>query len=161
MPKLPEGIWKRRLENEFTTLASNAHISNLEANPDRSEYHFKLTANAHKKSETSNSGNYSIVPIGTHDVSIYLTREYPYAGGIEVIWDSPIFHPNIREKDGAVCIQLVNKWSEGQTLSNVVDALVQMLENPNPYSPLNSEAAKYFANYIPQKREPNKPRVVL
>ncbi len=163
MPKLPEGIWKRRLENEFSTLSTNPAISNLETNQDRSEYHFKLRANGHKKSEgeNSNNGNYSIVPISSHDVSIYLTREYPYAGGIEVIWDSPIFHPNIREKDGAVCIQLVNKWSEGQTLSNVVDALVQMLENPNPYSPLNSEAAKYFANYIPQKREANKPRVVI
>lgn len=155
MPKLPEGIWRRRLENEFTTLSTNSRISNLEASPDRSEYHFKLAANGYKK----NGEN--ILPINSHDVSIYLTREYPYAGGIEVIWDSSIFHPNIREKDGAVCIQLVNKWSEGQTLSNVVDALVQMLENPNPYSPLNSEAAKYFANYIPQKREPNKPRVVV
>ena len=155
MPKLPESIWRRRLENEFTTLASNSHISNLEANSDKSEYHFKLKALGHQKSGGA------VTPIGSHDVSIYLTREYPYAGGIEVIWDSPIFHPNIREKDGAVCIQLVNKWSEGQTLSNVVDALVQMLENPNPYSPLNSEAAKYFSKFVPQKKEPNKPRVVL
>ncbi|MFH1246790.1 MAG: ubiquitin-conjugating enzyme E2 [Candidatus Micrarchaeota archaeon] len=155
MPKLPEGIWRRRLENEYNTLKTNSNISNLEANAEKSEYHFKLSANGHKKNGDS------IVPIASHDVSIYLTREYPYAGGIEVIWDSPIFHPNIREKDGAVCIQLVNKWSEGQTLSNVVDALVQMLENPNPYSPLNSEAAKYFANYIPQKTKPNKPRVVV
>lgn len=159
MPKLPEGIWRRRIENEYATLSQNRHISNLEASQDRSEYHFKLAAKGYKKSGSGDSG--IIAPVTAHDVSIYLTREYPYAGGIEVIWDSPIFHPNIREKDGAVCIQLVNKWSEGQTLSNVVDALVQMLENPNPYSPLNSEAAKYFANYIPQKREPNKPRVVV
>ncbi len=126
----------------------------LETNADKSEYHFKLRAKGHSKNGDS------VVSTNSHDVSIYLSREYPYAGGIEIIWDSKIFHPNIREKDGVVCIQLVNDWSEGQTLSNVVDALVQMLEHPNPYSPLNSEAAKYFANYIPQKTEPNKPRVV-
>ncbi|MFH0713482.1 MAG: ubiquitin-conjugating enzyme E2 [Candidatus Micrarchaeota archaeon] len=155
MPKLPESIWRRRIDNEYAELSRNLKIANLEANSDKTEYHFTLNATAYKKNGTA------IVPVSMHNVSIYLTREYPYAGGIEVIWDSDIFHPNIRAKDGAVCIQVLNHWSESQTLSSVVDALVQMLENPNPYSPLNSEAAKYFANYIPQKTEPGKPRVVV
>ncbi len=155
MPKLPENIWKRRIENEYAALSKHPLISRLQTSLDKTEYHFVLKVHGYYKKGDG------VVPVDNHDVSIYLTREYPYAGGIEIIWDSAIFHPNIREKDGAVCIQLVNKWSEGQTLFNVVDALVQLLKNPNPYSPLNKEAAEYFANYIPQKREPNKPRVVV
>ncbi len=155
MPRLPESIWRRRLENEYSSLKTNKYLSNIEANPDKTEYHFSLNCKGYKKISDS------VIPINRHDVSIYLTREYPYAGGIEVIWDSDIFHPNIREKDGVVCIQLLNQWSESQTLSSVVDALVQMIENPNPYSPLNSEAAKYFAKFIPNKTLVGKPRVVL
>ncbi len=154
MPKLPEGVWKRRLDNEFASLSKNNHISNLEVNPDKTEYHFKLNGRGYTKNGDA------VVPINSHNISIYLTREYPYAGGIEVIWDSDIFHPNIRPKDGRVCIQVLNSWTESQTLSSIAEALLQMLENPNPYSPLNSEAAKYFANYIPQKKTPGKPRVV-
>ncbi len=155
MPKLPDGIWRRRLENEYLTISKNNKISNLKINSEKTEYHFSLSAKGYRKTGES------VTLVTTHDVSFYLTREYPYAGGIEVIWDSPIFHPNIREIDGAVCIQLVNQWSEGQTLSNVVDALVQMLENPNPTSPLNKQAAEFFAKQIPQqKQRENKPRVI-
>ncbi len=163
MPKLPETIWRRRLENEYSTLAKNQKLSNLQVNGEKTEYHFQLTGVGYKKNGDA------VVPVDNHDISIYLSRDYPYAGGIEVIWDSPLFHPNVREKDGRVCIQLLNEWSESQTLSSVVDALVQLLENPNPASPLNKEAAKYFSQKpmkpqaAPQRPivKLTKPRVVM
>lgn len=161
MPKLPETIWRRRLESEYATLSRNPNLSSLEVNIDKTEYHFKLRGQGYKKQGET------VIPVEQHDISIYLSREYPYAGGIEVIWDSALFHPNVREKDGRVCIQLLNEWSESQTLSSVVDALIQLLQNPNPASPLNKEAAKYFSQkpMKPQSFQPaaklTKPRVVL
>jgi ubiquitin-protein ligase len=88
-----------------------------------------------------------------------LFREFPYPGGIEVWWDTPIFHPNI-DKDGRVCIQLLNEWSGMQSLVNVVEGLKRMVENPNPDSPLNTEAAKYFSEKKGNQTKETKPRII-
>ncbi len=96
-----------------------------------------------------------------HSVLIDLLREYPYPGGVEVYWLTPIFHPNIREKDGAVCIQLVNAWRESQNLVSLVQGLYHLLENPNPQSPLNEEAARYYLEHPSlAQHKPTGPRVV-
>ncbi len=103
-----------------------------------------------------------------HEVLIRLKREYPYPGGIEVVWLTPIFHPNIRESDGKVCILLVNEWAESQTVKSVAEALKQLLENPNPASPLNKEAAQYLLKHpeefgltpVESRSRPGRPRVV-
>jgi ubiquitin-conjugating enzyme E2 D/E len=79
-------------------------------------------------------------------VQIALKREYPYAGGIEVVWLTPIFHPNIHPGDGKVCIQLLNEWSESQSVASLVKALRQLLVQPNPYNALDKEAADFFAD---------------
>jgi len=82
-----------------------------------------------------------------------------------LIWETPIFHPNIRP-DGKVCIQLVNKWSASQTILSIMDALVQLLETPNPESPLNYDAAQYFIEHpdalkrATPMEKPRKPRIV-
>lgn len=103
----------------------------------------------------------------SHSIQIDLKREYPYPGGIEVVWLTPIFHPNIRPEDGKVCIQLLNEWSETQTIASVVRALKQLLVEPNPNNALNKEAADYFAEHpnalesiaVPSL-ESKKPRII-
>ncbi|MFH1199560.1 MAG: ubiquitin-conjugating enzyme E2 [Candidatus Micrarchaeota archaeon] len=136
MPFLPETVFSRRLQAEFAQM----HASGLKftASADKTEYEVSLDAPGFKRV----SGQVS--PINSHRFTVKIKREYPYAGGLDVVWLTPIFHPNIREGDGKVCIQLVNEWTASQTIASVCAAIIQLLANPNPFSPLNIEAARFF-----------------
>ncbi len=136
MPTLPENIWQRRLDSEFEEM-TDSDIQ-FTANPAKTEYLVKITKKALQKQ------NNTIIPIYNHEIKIILKRDFPYPNSVEVYWLTPIFHPNIAT-DGRVCIQLINKWSENQTVKSIILALQQLLDNPNPLSPLNHEAAEYFS----------------
>lgn len=155
MPRLPEEIWRRRVESEHAELTAKGY--SFEVSPDHTDYVFHLSG----RGLCRRGGQIS--PISSHDVRVKVTRDYPYAGGFELVWLSPIFHPNIN-KDGRVCIALVNKWAAGQTLSSVVDALLQLLKNPNPDSPLDFEAAQYFLEHpsgeAPEGYKLSRPRII-
>jgi ubiquitin-protein ligase len=141
MPSLPESIWRRRLESEFEEMSESS--IDFKANPEKTEYTVRFSKKALQKKGSS------ITPIFNHLVKIILKRDFPYPNSVEVFWLSPIFHPNIAP-DGRVCIQLLNKWSENQTVKSIVLGLEQLLDNPNPLSPLNREAAEYFSNPKPK-----------
>ncbi|MFH0922483.1 MAG: hypothetical protein V1811_00315, partial [Candidatus Micrarchaeota archaeon] len=88
MPSLPEEIWRRRLESEYGEMQASG--LKFDANPDCTEYTLSLRGPGLAK----DAGG--ITQRDRHSVLIALNRNYPYAGGIEVIWLTPIFHPNIR-----------------------------------------------------------------
>jgi len=152
MAFLPENIWKRRLESEHAEMRSSSY--KFEVNPDKTEY----TVSLHGKG-LARQGD-SVIERDAHTVQVVLLREFPYPGSVEVYWLSPIYHPNIREDDGRVCIQLVNDWSETTSVLGVVKALQHLLENPNTKDPLNKQAAKWFEEngFVAGARK--KPRVV-
>ncbi|OIO25262.1 hypothetical protein AUJ14_04565 [Candidatus Micrarchaeota archaeon CG1_02_55_22] len=154
MPQLPDAIFRRRLDAEYAELErlKIPFTSNL----DRTECTFELSAKGLAKE------NGVIIVIDKHKVRLHILRSYPYAGGLEVAWITPIFHPNIRAEDGRVCIQLLNEWAATQGLADVYAGLKQLLENPNPADPLDPVAAEYFRQHpdvltredVPQRRMP-------
>lgn len=158
MPQLPENVWRRRVESEYEQLSQKG--VQFSASADKLSY--EITLQGPGLEADANGG---VRKTSLHKVRLSINRQYPYAGGFELKWLTAIFHPNIA-LDGKVCIQLVNKWSAGQTLANIVDALQQLLENPNPDSPLNYDAARYF-NEHPNALEnapsfnPKKPRIII
>jgi len=156
MPFLPEAIWKRRLESEHQEL--NAAGIDFESSQDNTTYLLRLRAPGYEKTQQGIKERYE------HEVRIVLQREYPYPGGLEVTWITPIFHPNIRASDGRVCLHLLTHWGAAITLAELAKGLVYILEHPNPADPLDKEAAVWFSqklgitNTAPQVRRG--PRIV-
>ena len=66
----------------------------------------------------------------------------------EVKFETKIFHPNISEDNGSVCIEILKSkyWNTSKRIIDILLAVYYLLINPNPNSPLNSLAADLYKN---------------
>ena len=77
-------------------------------------------------------------------ISINICNEYPNKPP-EIIFINKIFHPNISKDNGTVCLDILkDQWKPIYTLTSIFISIMSLLSDPNPDSPLNYEAAKYF-----------------
>lgn len=71
-----------------------------------------------------------------------LTEHFPFKSP-SVGFRTRIFHPNVDEASGSICLDSLNKaWSPAFSLENVITSQIAfLLQYPNPADPFNREAA--------------------
>uniref|UniRef100_A0A8C2FNP3 E2 ubiquitin-conjugating enzyme n=1 Tax=Cyprinus carpio TaxID=7962 RepID=A0A8C2FNP3_CYPCA len=84
-----------------------------------------------------------LLVIGTFKLTIEFTEEYPNKPPT-VRFVSKMFHPNVYA-DGSICLDILqNRWSPTYDVSSILTSIQSLLDEPNPNSPANSQAAQLY-----------------
>ncbi|SPO20952.1 probable ubiquitin-conjugating enzyme E2 [Ustilago trichophora] len=87
------------------------------------------------------SGFYSS---GVFSLSIAIPSNYPTKPP-SFKFKTKIFHPNVSWKDGEICLDILQaQWTPAWTLSSACTAILALLDDPEPDSPLNVDAATLY-----------------
>ena len=98
-------------------------------------------------------------------LSLVGPQDTPYAGGMffltvdfpigypkikpEVRFVNKIYHLNVRERDGHICISTLNQWVPETPMVDVISAIFALFYEQNPFSPYSlSMATQYKLNRI-------------
>lgn len=123
----------------------------------------------------------NVVPKRRHSFDLYILRSYPfplggvsrkvYVAPLRIIHRSDIFHPNIEPgieagRKGRVCWNVFEKWLPTLSLSAIVAAYKELIENPLPADPLHIDvclkAARWFCERCPlRERCESSPKMVM
>ncbi|ELP92598.1 ubiquitin-conjugating enzyme E2, putative [Entamoeba invadens IP1] len=82
---------------------------------------------------------------GIFQLRMEFTEEYPVKPP-KIVFVSPMFHPNIYT-NGSICLDVLkSNWSAVFDVSFILLAIQTLLNQPNPDSPANTEAAELYKN---------------
>ena len=84
-------------------------------------------------------------------ISVKIPNDYPNKAPA-MRFTNKIFHPNI-SSDGTICLDILkDNWRPIYTLRTIIMSIISLLSDPNPDSPLNSDAANYYRKSLITKQ---------
>ncbi|KAG2177093.1 hypothetical protein INT43_007749 [Umbelopsis isabellina] len=81
---------------------------------------------------------------GVFKLDIVFSADYPFKPPV-VKFITKIYHPNI-DDDGSICVSLLKNdvWKPATKLHQVLNAIVSLLENPNPEDALVASVGEVY-----------------
>eukprot|EP00834_Sanchytrium_tribonematis_P001958 NODE_52_length_30984_cov_1.383358.p25 type:complete len:154 gc:universal NODE_52_length_30984_cov_1.383358:17601-18062(+) len=68
----------------------------------------------------------------------------------KVSFVTKIYHPNVYD-NGALCLDIIQtRWSPSYDVQSILTSVQSLLNDPNPNSPANAEAARLFQDNRPE-----------
>ena len=127
----------RRLDKELQYFNRDDCEEDFSAGPDDESDFFHWTASFTGPENTPYEG-------GTFSLKMEFPKDYPFKGP-RIFFETKVYHPNIRKKDGYVSLQLLdNDWSPDIRIIDILKRLQNLLAVPEENRFLEEEIAKKF-----------------
>ena len=132
-------MWKSRLTRDLAQLKeAGFHVRGENGSSEITDLKL-FTCNVKGPSESPFEGY-------EYDVRFTVSEQFPFKSP-SVGFVQRIFHPNVDEMSGSICLDSLNKtWSPAFTIMNIVEAqLPFLMQYPNASDPFNRDAAAMLA----------------